>query len=107
MRRIFSVTQALSARDVSSPESFAHATWEDVLKEADRVRETWEDKAKKPENFFRRQARNMGNYAKLANPWIDLLPGGDYGAILCGGLKLVFGVCSGPFCTIRFFQQPL
>ncbi|KAI9660708.1 MAG: hypothetical protein M1821_010060 [Bathelium mastoideum] len=91
MRKISSRTRPHTKPNASPPRPETHATWEDVLNEADHAREAWENKAKKAGGVFRRQLRSSGDYARLANPWIDLLPDGDYGSILCGGLKLIFG----------------
>lgn len=71
-------------------------TWEDVLIEVEKARESWENKAKGKKGLFRKRARDGCDKARLANPWLELLPGGDYGSTVLGGLKLIFGVRNFP-----------
>jgi hypothetical protein len=65
-------------------------TWEDVLQEIENSRVKWENKANG--NIIRQQARNLGDRAKIARHWLDMLLGRDYRSFVCGGLKLLFGV---------------
>ncbi len=75
------------AQPPSSP-----VTWEDVLQQVEDSRTAWENKAKGKGGFIRQEARNFGHHARMASHWLNMLPAGDYGSIVCGGLKLLFGV---------------
>ena len=67
-------------------------TWEEVMEKASQAEEVYQDKAKGKKGIFRRSWRKVGDAGPAINPWLELLPDGDYSSILCGGLKLVFGV---------------
>ena len=43
-------------------------------------------------NRFRKICRATQNYAIGMKPWLDLIPNGNYTSVLCGGLKIAFGV---------------
>ncbi|KAF2800359.1 hypothetical protein K505DRAFT_229016 [Melanomma pulvis-pyrius CBS 109.77] len=63
------------------------ATWKDVLYEGKTAKEGWERRAKGNKTLI----RYVSERASLVNHWMSLLPGGDYGSIVCGVLKMVFG----------------
>lgn len=41
-------------------------------------------------NAFVRISRSIGDYGGVADTFTSLLPSGDYGSTLCGGLKIIF-----------------
>ena len=62
-------------------------TWDEVFREA-RFAESQYKSAGKVRQVF----RSVGDHASLIEPWIELIPDGDYGSSLRGGLKLIFKV---------------
>lgn len=67
-------------------------TWDEVLKTVDSAKEVYESKAKGKKGIHIRAARGLSQNANDISPWLELLPDGDYSSVICGGLKLVFGV---------------
>ena len=70
-------------------------TWEEVagkLKEA--LQKYDQDAVKGFKGFFRKGARTFGDNSGTFKSWLELLPTeSHYLSILCGGLKLILGVC--------------
>ena len=65
-------------------------TWADVREEAEAAIDAWQRKSKS--NPYRRGLRAVGDFASRLEFLTELLPKGDYGSIVCGGLKLVYCV---------------
>ncbi|MCJ1270774.1 hypothetical protein MMC22_010671 [Lobaria immixta] len=79
---------ALAAFEIAS----AHE-WEDVEAEADNAIKVYNTKGKIwQKNPARVTGRAMGKIAPAIQAWLELLPDGEYTSIVCGALKLVFGV---------------
>jgi hypothetical protein len=69
-------------------------TWDEVVLAARDAEANYLADAKKGlQGVVRRFFRVIGDYSSAATPWIGLLPNDSYFSVLCGGLKLVFGVC--------------
>ena len=69
-------------------------SWDDVMSE---VRNAMEKHAQKTKGAFgvaECVGRALRKQASGINSWLELFPCGDYSSIVCGGLKLVFGVSS-------------
>ena len=45
----------------------------------------------------------LGDQALALEPWLDLLPSGEYTSILCGGLKLIFKVQTDLVCFLLLY----
>lgn len=68
-------------------------SWDDVLKELDVASTQYKD-PKGKWGKMRLRFRQLSTKAESASAWVQLLPTqSDYFSILCGGLKLIFGVC--------------
>ncbi|KAL8801420.1 MAG: hypothetical protein Q9182_004484 [Xanthomendoza sp. 2 TL-2023] len=65
-------------------------TWEEVLEVAHNAEAKSIADASK--NVFRRSGRRTQNYALAMSRIVNLIPGGDYTSILCGGLKIAFSM---------------
>ncbi len=69
-------------------------TWEEVLEEVDRAAQSYNDTS----NVWgkvRKAFRSVGGNQQVFVAWLELLPiQSEYCSIVCGGLKLIFGVCS-------------
>lgn len=74
-------------------ESPIQATWEEVLEEVQNAKGHWESKTTGLMGMPCRAFRGVEKSAQYANPFLKLFPDGEYTSILCGGLKLIFGVC--------------
>ena len=64
-------------------------TWDQVFEEARRA----QDQYLREGNGARQIFRKFGNQAHTWDPFLGLLPDGEYTSVLAGGLKLVFHVC--------------
>ena len=53
-------------------------------------------------SIFSRIGRAIQRSAPAVEPWLGLIPDGDYTSVLCGGLKIAFGVC-----TRNIISQPI
>ncbi|KAL9118675.1 MAG: hypothetical protein Q9187_004777 [Circinaria calcarea] len=69
-------------------------TWDEVIRRAKDADRKYHDDAKGFRGIGRKIGRNMGDIAPGVNPWLGLLPNGEYTSILCGGLKLIFGAAA-------------
>ncbi|KAI9810740.1 MAG: hypothetical protein M1827_006078 [Pycnora praestabilis] len=78
--------------------------WEEVEAEAERAVKAYNTKGKK--NPVRAVGKAMGNTAPAIKAWLDLLPDGEYTSIVCGALKLVFGVRVNP-CQLRASDETI
>jgi len=68
-------------------------TWDDVLAEVQQAQDTCSD-ASGIWGKIQKGLRKFGSNANAFEAWAGLLPSGsEYISILCGGLKLIFGVC--------------
>ena len=68
-------------------------TWEEVKAEMDKAVESYNTK----ERFWRKTpnrvaGRTTGSRIPAIKAWLDILPDGEYTSIVCGALKLIFGV---------------
>ena len=45
-------------------------------------------------SIFSKVGRGVQRSAPAVEPWLSLIPDGDYTSVLCGGLKVAFSVCS-------------
>lgn len=65
-------------------------TWAEVRQEAEAAIDSW---AKgRPSNPFRKGLRLVGDFASRLEFLTELLPKGDYGGVVYGGLKLIYRV---------------
>lgn len=72
-------------------------TWEDVKAEADKAVDAYNKKASSwRRNPFRSAGRAIGDKGAVTQTWLELLPAGEYTSIVCGAMKLVFGVYLSP-----------
>ncbi|KAI9838307.1 MAG: hypothetical protein M1819_005575 [Sarea resinae] len=69
-------------------------TWDDVIREAKDAEQKYNEEAKGVMGFGKKAIRVTGEYGSAIAPWLKLLPDGDYGSVLCGGLKLIFGAAT-------------
>ena len=67
-------------------------TWADVRQEAEAAIDAWQKRSKS--NPFRKGLRAVGDFASRLEFLTELLPRGDYGSIVYGGLKLIYRVSS-------------
>lgn len=74
----------LSALDIRGKHS-----WEDVFRAA---KDAEAEYLKAGEKGLRRAGRITTAYADAVMPVLKLIPNGEFTSILCGGLKLVFGM---------------
>ena len=67
-------------------------TWEEVLEEVDKAAQSYNDNST-GWGKVRKAFRSVGNNEKVFAAWLNLLPAqSQYCSIICGGLKLIFGV---------------
>lgn len=70
-------------------------TWEEVLKEVNKASDDYNDLS----GFWgkiRKGLRSFGKNNKAFEAWASVLPSqSHYFSLLCGGFKLIFGVCTG------------
>lgn len=67
-------------------------TWEEVLEEVEKAAKSFNDTSS-TWGKVRQVFRSMGNNNKVFTVWLDILPTqSQYCSIVCGGLKLIFGV---------------
>ena len=67
-------------------------TWEEVLEEVDKAAQSYNDNSK-GWGKLRMAFRSVGNNQKVFTAWLEFLPTqSQYCSIICGGLKLIFGV---------------
>ena len=64
-------------------------SWDDVLRVAKDAELTY---LKKGGRGLRKTGRIITNNSEAVMPYLRLIPNGTYTSILCGGLKLIFGV---------------
>ena len=68
-------------------------TWEEVLKETEEAASSFND----PSGSWgkvRKVFRSLGTNHKVFKAWLEFLPDqSQYCSIVCGGLKLILGVC--------------
>jgi hypothetical protein len=70
-------------------------SWDEVIRAAKDAEAAYHAEAKKgAKGAVRGYLRRFGDYSAAITPWIGLLPSDQYFSVLCGGLKLVFGVCA-------------
>ena len=63
-------------------------TWDQVMNEAELAQEKYVADGKGVRNAF----RVVSNFSPGLDPWLKLLPDGEYTSVVCGCLKLMFGV---------------
>jgi len=69
-------------------------TWNDVLIEVQQAEDVYYDESGMW-GKIRKGLRSFGRNSKAFEAWATLLPSGsEYFSVLCGGLKLIFGVCT-------------
>ena len=67
-------------------------TWEEVLEEVEKAAKSFNDTSS-TWGKIRQVFRSMGNNNKVFTVWLDILPTqSQYCSIVCGGMKLIFGV---------------
>ena len=73
---------------------WAHVhTWEEVLDVVDKAAESHNEKSS-VWGKVRKSFRSVGNNHKVFATWMNLLPTqSQYASIVCGGLKVILGVC--------------
>lgn len=59
--------------------------WNDVLLEAGMAREQYQAKTKGLRGIFTKSGRKAGEIAPGVKPFVDSMPQGDYGSLVCGG----------------------
>ena len=73
--------------------------WDKVLEDIKIARETYEklastskqdSKIHKCRNMIRKSFRSFSSHAQLLSGWLSLIPDGDYGAVVCGTLRMIF-----------------
>ncbi len=68
-------------------------TWEEVLEVVDKANQAHSDTSS-VWGKVRRAFRSLGSNHKIFEAWINILPTqSQYASIVCGGLKVIFGVC--------------
>ena len=68
-------------------------TWDEVLDDIDKAAESCNDESG-VWGKVRKSFRSIGNNHKVFATWITLLPTeSPYASIVCGGLKVILGVC--------------
>lgn len=65
-------------------------SWDEVIQAANDAIERYEQDARR--NILRKAGRIATDNARTAKAFLDLLPDGDYGSVLCGGLKIIYTV---------------
>jgi hypothetical protein len=69
-------------------------SWDEVIRAAKDAETAYHAEARKgAKGAVRGYMRRLGDYSAAVTPWIGLLPSDQYFSVLCGGLKLMFGVC--------------
>ena len=53
-------------------------------------------------SIFSKVARGIQRSAPAVEPWLGMIPDGDYTSVLCGGLKMAFRVCSRKSILLHF-----
>jgi hypothetical protein len=65
----------------------------DVLNSIEEARKKYDAKETGLFGPIRKAFRNLGEKENVCNAWLGLLPGeSEYFSIICGGLKMIFGV---------------
>jgi hypothetical protein len=67
-------------------------SWDDVQDTASKAVEAYKEKEKGWRGFMNRVGRSFGRNSPAHQGWINALPCGDYTAVACGALTLIFGV---------------
>ena len=68
-------------------------TWDEVLEEVDKAAQSYNDNSKSW-GKIRKAFRSIGRNHNVFAAWLDFLPTqSQYCSIVCGGLKLILGVC--------------
>lgn len=67
-------------------------TWDEVLEAANRAKAEYEasGKPRTASGILHGAFRSLGNAGPIVNPWLYLLPSGEYTSVVCGSLKLIF-----------------
>ena len=60
--------------------------------EAEKAIKEYEKKGKSWRHPFRTAGRALGGSTNSMQTWLEMLPNGEYSSLVCGALKLVFGV---------------
>lgn len=71
-------------------------TWQEVLDEAERAAQAYEKKRPSWRYPLRKISHAIGGPSEATKAWLELLPQGEYTSVICGALKLVFGVSDAP-----------
>jgi hypothetical protein len=67
-----------------------HHAWNEVIQAAANARDDCYEK----KGFGSKMGRMMTNSAEAVLKWSELMPSqNEYFSVICGGLKLIFGVC--------------
>ncbi|KAL9119792.1 MAG: hypothetical protein Q9187_003655 [Circinaria calcarea] len=69
-------------------------SWPDVMREFNRAQQYHKEKTWSRYKPISQYLRAFGAKAQFLGQWVELLPAGDYGAGLCGALKLILGAAS-------------
>ena len=69
----------------------AHS-WDEVHQAARLAEAEWKKDGTR--GIFSKIGRGIQRSTPAVEPWLGLIPDGDYTSVLCGGLKIAFGVCS-------------
>lgn len=72
----------------------SHHTWDEVKADIEKAVRSHDRKG----NFWHKNlvhtgAKSASNSIPAIKAWLDILPDGEYTSIICGALKLVYGVC--------------
>ena len=70
----------------------AFHSWDDVMRESEYPTANHHIKTVGEQEFHRNAGASIGEFASIISPWLDLLPSTAYSSVVCGGLKLLFGV---------------
>ena len=66
---------------------------DDVLRSIDEAKKNYDAKEAGFFGSIRKAFRKLGDNESVCNTWLGLLPGdSEYFSIICGGLKMIFGV---------------
>lgn len=67
--------------------------WSEVIDMAQQAQGLYNNRAKGVPGSATRLFRFLGKNAPAIEPWIELLPNGDYSSLICGALKIGLSVC--------------
>jgi hypothetical protein len=75
----------------------SQTTWEDVVGMVEWAKDNYENPDGKwgsMRKCFRKLSKRAGTSAPLLDGWMGLLPSqSEYASVICGGIKLIIGVC--------------